>query len=62
MLATGCALTGETDFDPGEDLEVVLVPIGKIRTLVSSGEIRHGVALNAIFRWLDHIDAIDWPE
>lgn len=50
-LATGCRRVGELLQDPGEDLEVVLVPVAEVDSLVRSGAIDHALVLAAIAMW-----------
>ena len=59
FLATGCRRVGELIQDPGEDLEVCLVPSAEVDELVRSGEIHHALVLAAfLFRKL-HEEAAD---
>jgi len=51
FLATGCRLAGELAMDPGEDIEVVRVPVGEIDGMVRTGEIDHALVLAAIAFW-----------
>ncbi len=37
--------------EPGEELEVVVLPMKRFRELVVSGELRHGAALACVARW-----------
>ena len=39
---------GDVQFDPNEEIETVLVPLTEIPSRISSGEISHSLALNAI--------------
>lgn len=48
-LATGCRRVGELRQDPGEDLEVVTVPLDRVPDLVRRGEIRHALVLAALY-------------
>lgn len=56
FLATGCRRVGELQQDPGEDLEVVLVPVREVDALVRSGAIDHALVLAAIAMWRSHVD------
>ncbi len=38
-----------TNFDPDEDIEVVLVPLSEIHTLLESGQINHALVLVAFY-------------
>ena len=51
FLATGCRLAGELQQDPGEDIEVVLVPGHQVESLVRRGEIDHALVLAALLFW-----------
>lgn len=52
FLATGCTAVGGLQQDPGEDLEVVLVPLAEVPALVRSGAIDHALVLAALaFHW-----------
>ena len=46
-LATGCRRVGGLSMDPGEDIEVVTVPLEEIPRLVASGEIVHALVVVA---------------
>jgi len=50
-LATGCRRVGELQQDPGEDIEVVLVPAASIDALVRRGDIDHALVLAALAFW-----------
>ncbi|MBL8724633.1 MAG: NUDIX hydrolase [Planctomycetes bacterium] len=51
-LATGCTLAGGLEQDPGEDLEVVVLPLTEVPALVRSGAIDHALVLAALaFHW-----------
>lgn len=50
-LATGCRRVGELQMDPGEDIEVVTVPVAELDALIRSGEIEHAIVLGAIALW-----------
>jgi ADP-ribose pyrophosphatase len=51
FLATGCRLAGQLQQDPGEDLEVVLVPKAELDELLRRGEIDHALVLAAFAFW-----------
>lgn len=51
VLATGCRRVGETQPDPGEDLEVVLLTRDELVAAIRSGEVDHALVL-AAFVWL----------
>ena len=48
-LATGCRRVGEPTMDPGEDLEVLVVPMAEAEDMVRNGEIDHALVLAALF-------------
>lgn len=48
FLASGCRRVGDVQNDPGEDLEVVLVPAGQVDAMVRRGEIDHALVLAAL--------------
>jgi len=50
-LATGCRRVGPLQQDPGEDIEVVLVPAREVDELVRKGEIDHALVLAALAFW-----------
>ncbi|MBI5514493.1 MAG: NUDIX hydrolase [Deltaproteobacteria bacterium] len=60
-LAEGCRQTHATRFDPGEDLEVELVSLERLRGLVRDGTLANGMMLVGIFWWLERTGAVGWP-
>ncbi len=54
FLATGCRLVGELAMDPGEDIEVVTVPLAELDRMVARGEIEHAIVLATIAFWRAH--------
>lgn len=54
FLATGCRPVGELRQDPGEDLEVVTVPLAELDELVRRGAIEHAIVLATIALWRAH--------
>lgn len=60
VLAEGCTLAGATQFDAGEDLELVKVPVGELMGLVRDGTLRNGMVVLGIFWWLDQRGAVQW--
>lgn len=50
FLADGAYPAGEADPDPGEELEVVLVPKTRLESLARRGVIRHALVI-AAFYW-----------
>jgi ADP-ribose pyrophosphatase len=47
-LATGCRPAGELRMDPGEDIEVVTVPLAELDARIAAGEIEHAIVLATI--------------
>lgn len=54
FLATGCRLVGELAMDPGEDIEVVTVPVADLDRMVARGDIEHAIVLATIAFWRAH--------
>lgn len=50
-LATGCRRVGDLAMDPGEDIEVMTVPIAAVDGLIRSGAIDHALVLAALAFW-----------
>ncbi|HEX6811573.1 MAG TPA: NUDIX hydrolase [Planctomycetota bacterium] len=50
-LATGCRLVGGLEMDPGEDIEVVTVPLAELDDVLGRGEIDHAIVLATIAFW-----------
>ena len=55
FLATGCRAVGGLLQDPGEDLEVVLVPVADLDALLRSGGVEHAIVLATIALWRAHV-------
>jgi 8-oxo-dGTP pyrophosphatase MutT (NUDIX family) len=51
FLATGCQRIGDLQMDPGEDIEVVTVPLADLDGLVAGGEIDHAIVLATLAFW-----------
>ena len=51
FLATGCRRVGELQMDPGEDIEVVTVPVAEIDARIRAGEIDHALVLAGLAFW-----------
>jgi len=60
VLLEGCHRAGTTSFDPGEDIEYLLVDPDQLPELVRSGELRNGMVIAALFWWLDARGKIDF--
>lgn len=54
FVATGCRRVGELQMDPGEDIEVVTVPLADLDGLIARGEIEHAIVLATIAFWRAH--------
>lgn len=48
FLATGCRRVGDLEQDPGEDMELLAVPLAEVDTMVRRGEIDHALVLAAL--------------
>ena len=46
-LALGCTATGETHFDPSEEIEVSLAPLADFGRLIDDGTITHSLVICA---------------
>jgi 8-oxo-dGTP pyrophosphatase MutT (NUDIX family) len=53
-VATGCRRVGELKMDPGEDIEVVTVPLAELDQRVAAGEIEHAIVLATLAFWRAH--------
>jgi ADP-ribose pyrophosphatase len=51
FLATGCRRAGDLHMDPGEDIEVVTVPVAELDALIRDGGIEHAIVLATISFW-----------
>lgn len=51
FLATGCRPAGDLAMDPGEDIEVVTMPVARLDDLLRRGEIDHAIVLATIAFW-----------
>ncbi|MCS6900547.1 MAG: NUDIX hydrolase [Myxococcales bacterium] len=60
VLATGCRKVHETNFDAGEDIELVVTPLSQVPALVASGQIRNGMVIAGLFWWLHAEGKISW--
>ena len=52
FLATGCRPSGETSFDPDEEIETVLATLEEIPQYIAAGEIRHALVVAAFYHLL----------
>ncbi len=48
-LALGCSRAGDVQPDPGEDLEVVVLPLAEAEAMASRGELNHALALSGLY-------------
>jgi 8-oxo-dGTP pyrophosphatase MutT (NUDIX family) len=53
VLCEGCRPLHATDFDPGEDIEIELIPADELMTLARQGKLRNSLSLVALFWWLE---------
>jgi len=53
VLATDVELIGQTNFDDGELVEVVLVPMSEVKMMMKKGAFDHPHAVSALVRYLD---------
>lgn len=60
VLAEGCRLAHATDFDPGEDIELVLIPTRDVPGLIREGKLRNALMHVALLWWLDRERKIQW--
>jgi ADP-ribose pyrophosphatase len=51
FLATGCRLDGDLQMDPGEDLEVITLPLAELDAAIADGRLDHAIVLAALARW-----------
>jgi 8-oxo-dGTP pyrophosphatase MutT (NUDIX family) len=51
FLAEGAHLAGDPDPDEGEELEVVLVPVRRLKSLARQGVVRHALVIVAFYWW-----------
>ena len=51
FVATGCRRDGDLRLDPGEDIEVVTLPLDQLDAVVQRGEIDHAIVLATIAFW-----------
>lgn len=51
FLATGCRRIGDLQMDPGEDIEVVTVPVAELDHCIARGDIDHAIVLATISFW-----------
>lgn len=51
FLATGCTKVGGLQMDPGEDIEVVTVPLADLDRVIADGEIEHAIVLATVALW-----------
>jgi 8-oxo-dGTP pyrophosphatase MutT (NUDIX family) len=51
FVATGCRPVGGLEMDPGEDIEVVTVPLADLDRMIVAGEIEHAIVLATIACW-----------
>jgi len=54
-LATGCRRVGDLQMDPGEDIEVVTIPLAELDGRIARGEIEHAIVLATIAFYRAHL-------
>ena len=59
FLAENAVKTSEINFDEGEDLETVLVPLKRIPKMIKNGEIRHAMVVTAFYYLSLHKGELD---
>ncbi len=55
FLATGCRRTGDLQMDPGEDIEVVTLPLTELDACIARGDIEHAIVLATLCFWRAHL-------
>lgn len=60
-LALDVEADGEMAPDPGEVLEVCLVPLSQVRGLLAGGEITHALVVAAFFHYLERVGSWERP-
>ncbi len=60
VWASGCVQVGHQNLDAGEDIEVCVLKREEVIAAVERGEIRHGIVLFALYRWLDRQGRVRW--
>ena len=58
FLADGARLTGPTDFDENEELELITVPLNKLKNLVMDGTIDHVIMAAGIMYYFAQQDEV----
>ena len=52
VFVEGCHRGGEQSFDPGEEIEVILIPLSDLKDVLMTGEIRHSLVVVALQQFL----------
>jgi 8-oxo-dGTP pyrophosphatase MutT (NUDIX family) len=60
VLAEGCRRTAETEFDPGEDIELVLCSPAELRARLG-GEVRNAMVFCGLLWWFEREGRVGWP-
>jgi ADP-ribose pyrophosphatase len=60
VLAEDCRRTGETKFDEGEDIEIVLCSPSQLREQLG-GSVQNSMVFCGIFWWLEKQGRVRWP-
>lgn len=61
VICEGCVPVGETKFDPGEVIDLELMPLAELPRRVRDGTLRSGMMLVALLWWLDQDGGVRWP-
>lgn len=60
VLAEGCVRTGETDFDEGEDIEIVLCSPSELRAQLG-GPVLNAMVFCGLYWWFERQGRVAWP-
>lgn len=60
VLAEGCIRTGETDFDEGEDIEIVLCSPSELRAQLG-GPVLNAMVFCGLYWWFERQGRVAWP-
>ena len=61
VLAEGCRKLAETEFDEGEDLELVLADLEQVSKWLFDGTMQNALVFTGLFFWLNQVDGLKWP-
>ena len=60
VLAEGCVRTGETSFDEGEDIEIVLCRPSDLRAQLG-GDVLNAMVFCGLYWWFERQGRVGWP-